>query len=497
MKTQIIRVDPYDDVSSIRDKLTWSKTARVLLVIPRRRPPRLDNLDMTLLKRCANQNGSQLGLVCIDPGLMLSAQETGVPVFPSVPYAQKSVWRTSSHAANHYERLLDAKQIQDLQQKALSVGSRRTPGWLRWLAFSTGLLAVLALVVFFVPSASIVVEPEASLQSLDIPVRASPAIPGVLTSGAIPAQVVEVTLDDEMSTAVSDSIRLPNRAAQGQVVLTNLTEDAVSVPAGTVFRTLTDSPQLFAAQEQVIVPAGVGQVAKVEIKASQPGSQGNVAANQIKGVDGSVGLAVNVDNPEATQGGSDLNSTAASEQDYARLYDSLITSLSEQAIVSLGSSLAEGETLLPATLKVDKIIRETRAPEVGIPTDQINLSMEVQFTALAYRKSDLQSLAEAGLNAALSAGSTARDASLAIQDSGEVQVKEDGSADWTIHASREVFPSVATSQVSGWIRGRTILAAQQTLSALIATRSAIKIQVHPDWWHWLPFLPIRIQVKVL
>src|SRR4030067_243371 len=37
MKTQILRLDPHDDVISTRDKMNWGQTGRVLLVCAKRR----------------------------------------------------------------------------------------------------------------------------------------------------------------------------------------------------------------------------------------------------------------------------------------------------------------------------------------------------------------------------------------------------------------------------------------------------------------------------
>ena len=180
MKTQIIRVDAYDDAVSIRDKLAWSKAGRILLVIPRRRPPRLTRLDLTLLQRSADQVGGQLGLVTIDPDLAMEARDAGIPSFPSVPAAQKMGWHVITPRLNRFqpaERDFDEKRerLQSQPQSILIL-----PTWLRWLSFIIGAAAVLALALFFLPSASVELSPDTTQQDLTIPVRASMDVPGVL-----------------------------------------------------------------------------------------------------------------------------------------------------------------------------------------------------------------------------------------------------------------------------------------------------------------------------
>ena len=51
MKTHVIQLEPHDDVISIRDKMSWAKTGRILLVFPTRVRSRFLTLDLRLLQR--------------------------------------------------------------------------------------------------------------------------------------------------------------------------------------------------------------------------------------------------------------------------------------------------------------------------------------------------------------------------------------------------------------------------------------------------------------
>ena len=63
MKTQIITLESHDDLISVRDKLSWAKTPRILLVWPKYEKVTLRVLDLKVLQRHAGSLGSQLGLV--------------------------------------------------------------------------------------------------------------------------------------------------------------------------------------------------------------------------------------------------------------------------------------------------------------------------------------------------------------------------------------------------------------------------------------------------
>ena len=97
MKTQILRLETSDTVTSICDKLAWAKSARILLAFPRRRPPLLDRIDMILIQREAARMGGQLAISTLDLQIMDAARIVGIPVFPSIPVAQRLSWTSRAY----------------------------------------------------------------------------------------------------------------------------------------------------------------------------------------------------------------------------------------------------------------------------------------------------------------------------------------------------------------------------------------------------------------
>ena len=88
MKTQIITLQSHDDLISVRDRLGWAKTPRILLVWPKGEPISLRSLDLKVLQRQAEALGAQLGIVTRRRWVRLEAEALGLPVFESSAAAQ-------------------------------------------------------------------------------------------------------------------------------------------------------------------------------------------------------------------------------------------------------------------------------------------------------------------------------------------------------------------------------------------------------------------------
>src|SRR5436853_34579 len=76
MKVQVIQLESYDDVISIRDRMGFIDTERVLLVWPPKGRIVKRKLDLVLIQREATRRGAKLALVLI---LVPSAEITLTP----------------------------------------------------------------------------------------------------------------------------------------------------------------------------------------------------------------------------------------------------------------------------------------------------------------------------------------------------------------------------------------------------------------------------------
>ncbi|MFN8387812.1 MAG: hypothetical protein U0X92_15525, partial [Anaerolineales bacterium] len=60
MKTKIITLESHDDLISVRDRMSWAKTPRILLVAPKFEKIALRQVDLKVLQRHASSLGAQL-----------------------------------------------------------------------------------------------------------------------------------------------------------------------------------------------------------------------------------------------------------------------------------------------------------------------------------------------------------------------------------------------------------------------------------------------------
>ena len=92
MKTQLIQLESHDDIISIRDKMSWAKTPRILLVWPRKGRVGVRPFDLVLLRRHAESLGAELGLVTHDAEIRAAARPMALPVFSKTGHAQRKPW---------------------------------------------------------------------------------------------------------------------------------------------------------------------------------------------------------------------------------------------------------------------------------------------------------------------------------------------------------------------------------------------------------------------
>src|SRR5512147_270582 len=92
MKTQIVTLESHDDLVSVRDRMSWAKTPRILLVWPKYEKVTLRQVDLKVLQRHALSLGAQLGLVTRARRVRVEAEALHIPVFESAGQAQRVAW---------------------------------------------------------------------------------------------------------------------------------------------------------------------------------------------------------------------------------------------------------------------------------------------------------------------------------------------------------------------------------------------------------------------
>lgn len=493
MKTQIITLESHDDLISVRDKFSWVKTPRILLVWPKYEKINLRLLDLKVLHRHADSLGAQLGLVTRRAKVRRDAESLGIPVFPSSAAAQKKLWPEPAVRTRRIPKnpRRDLREIRDSIYEKESAWRTSLVG--RVITFTIGVIAVLILAGIFVPRARLILYPEAQIQSVVIPVAASRAVELPALSGEIPAREITVTLSAEQTQTVKSEITIPKSKANGIARFKNLSRVDVDIPAGTVVS--TPSSIKFITLKKTVLPAGLDKFVDVPISALELGAQGNVQAEKIVVVEGPLALTVSVTNPEVLTGGSNARQTGATESDRLRLRTAVMDALRREAESKMRTQIARDDLLLVDTFEVAKIVEEDFNPAAGRPGSSLTLTMRVEFSARYISEDDLKTLTLSTLNSSAPAGFKAAALptyEITTQPSTDIS----GISHFDVQVMRTVLRQVDTMDVFSLVRGHQPQSVKNKLVSKLSLRDAPEIAMTPAWWPWLPLIPFNISVEV-
>ena len=494
VKTQLIPLESHDDLISVRDRMSWAKTPRILLVWPKEHID-LRPLDLKILQRHAALLGAELGLVVRRRGIRREAQALGIPVFNSTGDAQRSPW-PERNLQRGRKRRRSRPDLQKMREQARAgKAAWQSHPTTRIAAFALGVLAVLALAALFIPHAQVIITPERDLQTVTLPVQADPSLNSVFITGNIPSRTLSVTVAGSLEAQGTGKIPVPQTKAKGVVTFRNLTEGAVSIPAGTVL-TSTGLPGVrFQTVETGELEGGLKSTVDVPVEAESAGANGNVEADTILAIEGDLGLLVTVTNAEPATGGRNRITDAATQADRAHLREDLLTELETQALKEMEATLATNDQLFSDTLEIEQIIDENYDPPLGQPGKQVTLDMQVEFTASYASGEDLTELASTVLNASLPEGFVATGMPFEFEPLTPHLTDQDGITRWSVRVSRQMERQLDARKVIPLVQGHSPALASTNLKANLDVAIAPEIRLRPDWWPWLPLIPFNISVE--
>lgn len=496
MKTQLIPLESHDDLISVRDRMSWAKTPRILLVWPTSTRIQLRPLDLKVLQRHAASLGAQLGLVTRHRNIRREAQALGIPVFGSTGEAQRRPWPERERRRKRERRRTQASLLLLREQVQARGDAWRSYPVVRIGSFLLGVLAVLALVSLFIPHAQVILTPETQAQSVTLPVQADPSVKSVFITGSIPAREVSMVVEGSQEVQASGYVPIPQTKAKGTVTFRNLTEQPVSIPVGTSL-TSTGLPGIrFVTTGSGELPGGLKETIDLPVEAENAGTAGNVGAGAIQAIEGDLGLQVTVTNEEATIGGSNRTTPAANDADIARLREGLLDDLQKKALNEMGNSLASGDELFSDSVKMKQILNESYDPPLGQPGRKVTLSMKVEYTATYASGNDLTQLAGTVLNASLPTGFAPTGKPFTFEPTSPRLTDDAGVTRWTVRVSRQLEKQVEPGRVIPLVQGHSMVVAVSHLQDALALTSEPVIRLTPEWWPWLPLIPFNITVEL-
>jgi hypothetical protein len=493
MKTHILQPESHDDVISVLDQISWSKSTRVILVLPKKQHVINSKKDLQLLTRKAKWQGAQLGLVTNDGDVLELAREMGVPFFSSIPEANSKPWRRN----NKYIRTLASREkivpVAELRKTGEVLKPRKEPTWLRMTSFLVGIVAMLSLVVLFTPRAKVVIQTSTLQQEITMIFHGSSKYTSPDIAGNIPLRVAEVSVTGEKQIQTSGQQAVPKTYAKGEVVFTSLMDNPVTIPAGTIVLTQGDPVIRFATTRDILVTGGMGAKRTVDVIALQPGTVGNVEANQIIAVEGSVGVYLNVSNPAPCTGGEDVSSPVGVESDLdilrQQLKDDLISAAKEKITGS-----GEDITVIEADLPVINITSEEVQPGIGVPSEYIQLTQSATVELYYYRNSDVQQAIQMSMDAILGKDQKSVPGSLQYTLLSDPVGKTEP-YQWEVFAVRNITTNIDNQALALQMRGMKKEEALKLVRQIPGTLPTSEVSIIPSFWKWMPYLSFQIEIE--
>ncbi|MHC1784541.1 MAG: baseplate J/gp47 family protein [Anaerolineaceae bacterium] len=493
MKTDIIHLETFDDIDLIRDRLEWSKADRLVLAWPKRGGIRITQLEMMLLIRKGASLGRQIAIVNDDDEISEMATAAGIPVFHSQASATLAHWPSLPDEIIH---LPEENILEDMREKVeLMREAAQAQPPARTLAFITGVTAIFALFIFFLPGATVHVYPAEIEQKLNLIIQANPAIYEADLAGHIPLLSMSSLQNAVDKIESSGQMPISDKFARGQVSLENLTDKTITIPEGSMVTTRTDPPVRFMILAKVEVPAGEKDVS-VDIQAVLPGSSGNVMEEEIQSMEGSLGIEVTVVNNEPTTGGGESILRAPSEDDINTLREKVKSMLRAQAREAFLESEEDGQIILEDSLQIEKIVDEEISTPAGQPADTLEISLAGEIKIDYIKEDDILTAVLAAMNASMPSNYEPVDGTVSLLKTGDPEYNRDSnSLKWEVFGVRKLRSTFSSGTIIQKVTGKNVAEAVELLSGMMNHRDMPRIEMRPSWWPTLPFVPFRIEIK--
>lgn len=512
----VIELQPHDDRVSLRYRLSAVAEGRVVLVLQWELDFLSRALDFDLLRREAVRQRKEVAVVSADPERRRLAQEGGVPAFSTVEAARTgSPWKARGDQQIQAPPRPWWEPEVDLQRER----ERPRPAWRRWMGTGVRLgvfglvVVVLAATVYAIgPRAEVTLVPSGAILTVNVQVAVNPETESAqyfggaaatsetgAVAGMIPARRVGLEVERTAEVATTGTQTVIVGRATGEVLFVNLLPQDYVVPAGTIVRTSSASyPIRFRTTTDVVLEADGQGTAPITALDERTG---NVGALQINRVEGVVGSAVRVINPQPTKGAEPQDIDVVTQDDYDRLRERLTQQLLNDAHYDLHSLLEPYEFLPRESLRVESVPKKAYSHFVGEESQTVLLNLRLLISGQAVDAADVQGIAYRALLEKLPPNQQLIEADF---DIGTVREDEDGLGWFTVAVSGRGYAAavIDPDEVVRSIRGQSVSEARAALMTDYPLAEPPQITVWPEWpdvLSWLqrmPLLPIRTEVLV-
>ncbi len=500
MKTLVIQLDRTEDSGSIRDKVTWGKASRVLLVWPVNHELFDRKIDLVMVKRTCTSQGSRLGIVCDDPVVCAEAEDLQIPIFESVNKAMRKGWdrrRKRWFSSNLPEKPLELVTVEDLRaNRPVRSQERPQPLALRIVLLLAGVLAVVAICLFILPTAEVKIYPVSQAQDMTVEFTVESGNTGATNPGILHGMVLTTSVETETSRPATGVTKAPDKKAGGTLSVTNLTDNEIVIKAKTIVFNTAIPPVRYTILSDAIIPAE-GTLEGVEIEAMYAGESGNTPENTVTRMDGEIGLQIQMTNPAPITGGADRDIPAPSTDDIVALRGDLQKLAARQAEEKMTAELDPNQILLVSSIKTGRIESETLTPQAGEAGVIARIKQTAEYSALVidHRQFTEQAGALLKANRLLPGWQISTREPIDVQILTQDYDRINNRVKLKAMIKGQMIPIVNTAKIRRVITGRERDLASAMISILVLTDKPTTIETWPSWMPVLPLIETRINVS--
>jgi hypothetical protein len=472
----VVHVERDDDIASILGKVDTAPTSAVVLSVRSNRTL-TSELGMRLLERHGQVTGRRIAIATSSWSIRNRARQAGIPVSVSPRHISWDRPRASLAFG----------------EMALPVPSWTTIFQVTFLI--AAFLAMLALVVTMLPSATVTVFPATEPVTRTVRVTGNTANTTVdAVALTVPAERTQTTTTYNFPYGTTGQAEVPDQSAQASLSLTNNAGATVTVPVGTVFRTIDSGLAFALIQEVDVEPA---ETVRATARAEEPGSPGNVAAGTITVVPAEFEDSLTVTNEQPATGGTERVAQAVTQSDVDGARLALRAALEVPEVREQIATGAVGEGAFDDLIQVD-ILNVTFEPEVGEASPYVFLFSQLAISGLVVDEDALLDLATLVLQQGPEG-----EVLVVLEDTVEVRNLELISFDieagvltFDMTAAGRVAQGVDEEAIEDAIKGKSEGDAEAEVNRQVLGERSAQVEISPDFFPWVPRFGFRIEVEV-
>jgi hypothetical protein len=508
---EYVQLDSNDDVVTVRDRMSFIRGRRVLLIWPEEGTTLTRRLDLVMIQREADRRAIQLSLVTHDTEVIAHAKDLNISTFETIRASERGRWKRGrkkvfipryhkpSHEPNPEELKTVASRIAKRSPKRSQ--TRYLVERLVILAILIGVIGVTAYIIL--PNAVVQITLQEEEISTTVEITADTTIQSVdITNSVIPAQVIRVTVETTATIPTTGIESLDSAPATGIVTFTNETDTPIDIPSNTTLSTSAGTPILFRTVSSTTIPTGIGQRIDIHVEALQSatGSIGNVEAGMINTIIGPLDDAVTVINLAPTIGGENRSINVVTADDMLNLLNSVRVQLQSLAYGEIGTRITENQLIIIESIKIDEERNDwtTYTHDVGDATDSVSLTMRAAISSMVVDDRFGQQITLAELSSQIEAGKSIRPDSTTYTRGPIISQASANRVTFTATSTAQVIQQFDTSQLQQQLAGLSLADAQRLLATTlnVTTTNPPEIFTTPDGFSQMPILPIRIDIQV-